>query len=79
MRTFPLHEPHQEIANGDFLVASLGITKQADGLRYEDVDYAANLALLREAERAGLGAKASFEAHGAAAVSEARSLWLNAR
>ena len=33
----------------------------------------------REAERAGLGAKASFEAHGAAAVSEARSLWLNAR
>ena len=33
----------------------------------------------REAERAGLGAKAAFEAHGAAAVSEARSLWLNAR
>lgn len=44
-----------EICEGvDVVFSSLGITKQADGLRYADVDYQANLNLLREAERAGV-------------------------
>ncbi len=38
----------------DVVFSALGITRQADGLRYDDVDYGANLALLREAERAGV-------------------------
>jgi len=38
----------------DLVVSSLGITRQADGLGYEDVDYKANLNLLREAEVAGV-------------------------
>lgn len=37
----------------DLVVSALGITRQADGLGYMDVDYGANLNLLREAERAG--------------------------
>lgn len=43
------------IMNGaDLVVSALGITRQRDGLSYRDVDYAANLALLREAEAAGV-------------------------
>lgn len=39
----------------DLVVSALGITRQADGLSYRDVDFGANLNLLREAERAGVG------------------------
>lgn len=39
----------------DLVVSSLGITRQADGLGYREVDYQANLNLLREAEKAGVG------------------------
>ena len=38
----------------DLVVSALGITRQADGLSYRDVDFGANLNLLREAERAGV-------------------------
>jgi uncharacterized protein YbjT (DUF2867 family) len=38
----------------DLVVSALGITRQADGLSYRDVDHGANLNLLREAERAGV-------------------------
>lgn len=38
----------------DLVVSALGITRQADGLTYRDVDYRANLNLLGEAERAGV-------------------------
>ncbi|MCA0045045.1 SDR family oxidoreductase [Celeribacter litoreus] len=38
----------------DLVVSSLGITRQTDGLGYDDVDYQANLNLLREAEAAGV-------------------------
>ena len=38
----------------DLVVSCLGITRQADGLGYWDVDYQANLTLLREAQRAGV-------------------------
>ncbi len=38
----------------DLVVSSLGITRQADGLGYRDVDFQANLNLLREAETAGV-------------------------
>ncbi|WP_425071005.1 SDR family oxidoreductase [Sagittula sp. S175] len=38
----------------DLVVSALGITRQADGLSYQDVDFQANLNLLREAERAGV-------------------------
>ena len=38
----------------DLVVSSLGITRQTDGLGYRDVDYQANVNLLREAERAGV-------------------------
>lgn len=39
----------------DLVVSALGITRQADGLSYRDVDYGANLNLLREAESARVG------------------------
>lgn len=39
----------------DLIVSSLGITRQADGLNYREVDFQANLNLLREAEAAGVG------------------------
>jgi uncharacterized protein YbjT (DUF2867 family) len=39
----------------DLVVSSLGITRQTDGLGYGQVDYQANLNLLREAEAAGVG------------------------
>ncbi|MDD9718658.1 SDR family oxidoreductase [Dinoroseobacter sp. PD6] len=38
----------------DLVVSALGITRQADGLSYKEVDFGANLNLLREAERAGV-------------------------
>jgi uncharacterized protein YbjT (DUF2867 family) len=39
----------------DLVVSSLGITRQADRLGYRDVDFQANLNLLREAEAVGVG------------------------
>lgn len=36
------------------VVSALGITRQADGLGYREVDYQANVNLLEEAERAGV-------------------------
>ncbi|WP_045494781.1 SDR family oxidoreductase [Vibrio hyugaensis] len=39
----------------DVVISCLGITRQKDGLGYLDVDYQANLNLLKEAERAGVG------------------------
>ncbi len=45
---------HGSMTGVDVVVSCLGITRQADGLRYWDVDYQANLNLLREAERAGV-------------------------
>jgi uncharacterized protein YbjT (DUF2867 family) len=45
-----------DVAAGVELVCStIGITRQRDGVGYEQVDFAGNLALLREAERAGAG------------------------
>lgn len=38
----------------DLVVSALGITRQKDGLTYRDVDFQANLNLLRESERAGV-------------------------
>lgn len=38
----------------DAVVSALGITRQRDGLTYEDVDYRANVHLLRAAEEAGV-------------------------
>ncbi len=38
----------------DVVVSALGITRQRDGLSYEDVDYAANKNILDEAQRAGV-------------------------
>lgn len=44
------------LMNGaDLVVSALGITRQTDGQSYRDVDYQANLNLLQEAERAGVG------------------------
>lgn len=43
------------IADGiDTVFSTIGITRQRDGVGYEEVDYGGNLALLREAERAGV-------------------------
>ncbi|RMG70217.1 MAG: SDR family oxidoreductase [Bacteroidetes bacterium] len=36
------------------LISTVGITRQKDGLTYQDVDYQANINLLREAQRAGV-------------------------
>lgn len=38
----------------DVVISCLGITRQRDGLGYVDVDYQANLNLLKEAERSGV-------------------------
>lgn len=43
------------MAGADLVVSCLGITRKSDGLSYWDVDYQANLNLLHEAERAGVG------------------------
>ncbi|MBR9842394.1 MAG: SDR family oxidoreductase [Rhodobacteraceae bacterium] len=45
---------HGVMNGADIVVSALGITRQADGLGYEEVDYRANLNLLREAEAAGV-------------------------
>lgn len=42
------------MAGVDLVVSCLGITRQTDGLGYWEVDYQANLNLLREAEHAGV-------------------------
>jgi uncharacterized protein YbjT (DUF2867 family) len=43
------------VASGiDWICSSLGITRQRDGLSYQDVDYQGNLNVLREAEQAGV-------------------------
>lgn len=42
------------MAGVDLVISCLGITRQSDGLDYRDVDYQANLNLLREAEREGV-------------------------
>lgn len=52
----------------DLVVSTLGITRQADGLTYRDVDYGANLNLLREAEAAGVGRFAYFHVLNAGAM-----------
>ena len=39
----------------DLVISALGITRQVDGLSYREVDYGANLNLLRAAEQAGVG------------------------
>ncbi|MEO0669532.1 MAG: SDR family oxidoreductase [Pseudomonadota bacterium] len=41
--------------NTDLVVSALGITRQADGVGYWDVDYQANVNLLDEVLRAGVG------------------------
>ena len=38
----------------DTVISTVGITRQKDGLTYMDVDYAANVNLLREAQKAGV-------------------------
>lgn len=38
----------------DIVISSVGITKQKDGLTYMDVDYQANLNLLKEAKQSGV-------------------------
>lgn len=38
----------------DTVISTVGITKQRDGLTYQDVDYQANLNLLNEAKKAGV-------------------------
>jgi uncharacterized protein YbjT (DUF2867 family) len=38
----------------DIVVSTVGITKQKDGLTYMDVDYQANMNLLKEAKRSGV-------------------------
>lgn len=43
------------MAGADLVVSCLGITRQTNRLDYWDVDYQANLNLLREAKRAGIG------------------------
>ncbi|MEM6498323.1 MAG: SDR family oxidoreductase [Pseudomonadota bacterium] len=42
------------MADVDIVISALGITRQRDGLTYEDVDYQANMNLLDEAKRAGV-------------------------
>ncbi|MDF1804282.1 SDR family oxidoreductase [Thalassovita sp.] len=40
------------MSGADLVISALGITRQADGIGYWDVDYQANLNLLKEAEKA---------------------------
>ncbi len=42
------------MTGADLVISCLGLTRQADGLGYWDVDFQANVNLLREAERAGV-------------------------
>lgn len=41
--------------NIDVVISSIGITKQKDGLTYMDVDYQANMNLLQQAVKSGVG------------------------
>lgn len=44
-----------DVCNGvDIVISTIGITRQKDGLTYMDVDYQANLNLLKEAKRSGV-------------------------
>jgi uncharacterized protein YbjT (DUF2867 family) len=43
-----------QLEGSEILISTVGITRQKDGLTYLDVDYQANLNLLREAQRAGI-------------------------
>jgi len=40
--------------NVDVVISTIGITKQKDGLTYMDVDYQANLNMLKEAKKSGV-------------------------
>jgi len=42
------------LEGADAVFSALGITRQTDKVRYEDIDYTANMHLLREAERSGV-------------------------
>jgi len=45
----------KECCNGiDVVISTVGITKQKDGLTYMDVDYRANMNLLKEAKKSGV-------------------------
>lgn len=46
---------HGTMEGIDLVVSAVGITRQADGLGYWDVDYQANVNLLEEALRSGVG------------------------
>jgi len=45
---------HGIFENVDTVISTVGITRQKEGLSYMDVDYQANLNLLREAQKAGV-------------------------
>ncbi len=44
----------EQLNGAELLISTVGITRQKDGLTYMDVDYQANLNLLREAQKAGI-------------------------
>ena len=43
-----------QLIDADVLISTVGITRQKDGLTYMDVDYQANMNLLKEAKKAGI-------------------------
>lgn len=43
-----------QLQDADVLISTVGITRQKDGLTYMDVDYQANMNLLKEAKKAGI-------------------------
>ncbi len=43
-----------KLKDADVLISTVGITRQKDGLTYMDVDYQANINLLKEAEKSGV-------------------------
>ncbi|GAB4246331.1 MAG: SDR family oxidoreductase [Ekhidna sp.] len=43
-----------QLQGADALISTVGITRQKDGLTYMDVDYQANMNLLKEAKKAGV-------------------------
>ncbi|QXT40646.1 SDR family oxidoreductase [Gymnodinialimonas ceratoperidinii] len=58
------------MSGADLVISALGITRQADGLRYWDVDFQANVNLLREAEAAGVRRFAYIHVLNAGAMSD---------
>ncbi|CAM2995852.1 SDR family oxidoreductase [Vibrio neptunius] len=58
----------------DVVISCLGITRQKDGLKYEDIDYQANLNVLLEAENAGVEKFIYISAFNAAKYSSVRLL-----